>query len=229
MFQETIQQVGLNPYLFEMANIRDQDSWVHMHEPEKALAKAKDLVRGAVARVVQLEPLHKQAFPVQKSGLVIGGGVAGMEAARSIANMGFQVYLVEQGDKLGGQAWNLVTSSRGYDYRGYLEDLIKKVETHPNIEILFNSKVKDTSGFIGNFVTVIKTPEGERQIDHGVTVMATGGYGLKPDEYLYGQNPNVFTSLELDKLIAEKDAKVTGAQQAVFIQCVGSREPQRPY
>ncbi|MGB8993352.1 MAG: FAD-dependent oxidoreductase [Desulfobaccales bacterium] len=229
MFQETIQQVGLNPYLFDMANIRDQDSWVHMHEPEKALAKAKDLVRGAVARVVQLEPLHRQAFPVQKSGLVIGGGVAGMEAARSIANMGFQVYLVEQGDKLGGQAWNLVTSSRGYNYRGYLEDLIKKVETHPNIEILFNSKVKDTSGFIGNFVTVIKTPEGERQLDHGVTVMATGGYGLKPDEYLYGQNPNVYTSLELDKLIAEKDAKVTGAQQAVFIQCVGSREPQRPY
>ena len=229
MFQETIQQVGLNPYLFEMANIRDQDSWVHMHEPEKALAKAKDLVRGAVARVVQLEPLHKQAFPVQKSGLVIGGGVAGMEAARSIADMGFQAYLVERGDKLGGQAWNLVTSSRGYDYRGYLEDLIKKVETHPNIEILFNSTVKDTSGFIGNFATVIKTPEGERQLDHGVTVMATGGYGLKPDEYLYGQNPNVYTSLELDKLIAEKDARVTGAQQAVFIQCVGSREPQRPY
>jgi len=152
-----------------------------------------------------------------------------MEAARSIADMGFQAYLVERGDKLGGQAWNLVTSSRGYDYRGYLEDLIKKVETHPNIEILFNSTVKDTSGFIGNFATVIKTPEGERQLDHGVTIMATGGYGLKPDEYLYGQNPNVYTSLELDKLIAEQDAQVTGAQQAVFIQCVGSREPQRPY
>ena len=229
MFQETIQQVGLNPYLFDMANIRDQDSWVHMHEPEKALEKAKDLIRGAVARVVQLEPLHKQAFPVTKAALVIGGGVAGMEAARSIADMGFQAYLVEQGDKLGGQAWNLVTSSRGYNYRGYLEELIKKVETHPNIELLFNSTVKDTSGFIGNFATLIQTPEGERQLDHGVTIMATGGQPYKPEEYLYGQNPNVLTLFEIDKLIAAKDAKVTGAQQAVFIQCVGSREPQRPY
>ena len=229
MFQETIQQVGLNPYLFEMANIRDQDSWVHMHEPEKALAKAKDLVRGAVARVVQLEPLHKQAFPVTKSALVIGGGVAGMEAARSIANMGFQAYLVEKSDKLGGQAWNLVTSSRGYDYRGYLEELIQKVQTHPNIEILFNSAIKDTSGFIGNFNTTVKTPDGERMLDHGVTVMATGGQAFKPDEYLYGQHPGIFTSFEFDKLLADKDPKVAGAKQAVFIQCVGSREPQRPY
>jgi heterodisulfide reductase subunit A len=229
MFQETIQQVGLNPYLFEMANIRDQDSWVHMHEPEKALEKAKDLVRGAVARVVQLEPLHKQAFPVNKAALVIGGGVAGMEAARSIADMGFTAYLVEKGDKLGGQAWNLVTSARGYDYRGYLEDLIKKVEAHPNIEILFNSAVQDTSGFIGNFASVVQTPEGERQLEHGVTIMATGGQPYKPEEYLYGQNPNIFTSFELDKLIAAQDPKVMEANQAVFIQCVGSREPQRPY
>jgi heterodisulfide reductase subunit A-like polyferredoxin len=229
MFQETIQQVGLNPYLFEMANIRDQDSWVHMHEPEKALAKAKDLIRGAVARVVQLEPLHKQAFPVTKAGLVIGGGVAGMEAARSIADMGFTAYLVEKGDKLGGQAWNLVTSSRGYNYRGYLEDLVKKVETHPNIEILFNSTVKDTGGFIGNFASVIQTPAGERQLDHGITIMATGGQPYQPEEYLYGQNPAVLTLFEIDKLIAAKDPKVSGAQQAVFIQCVGSREPQRPY
>jgi heterodisulfide reductase subunit A-like polyferredoxin len=229
MFQETIQQVGLNPYLFEMANIRDQDSWVHMHEPEKALEKAKDLVRGAVARVVQLEPLHKQAFPVNKAALVIGGGVAGMEAARSIADMGFTAYLVEKGDKLGGQAWNLVTSARGYDYRGYLEDLIKKVEAHPNIEILFNTTVKDTSGFIGNFASLVQTPEGERQLEHGVTIMATGGQPYKPEEYLYGQNPKVFTSFELDQLIAAKDPKVTEANQAVFIQCVGSREPERPY
>jgi heterodisulfide reductase subunit A-like polyferredoxin len=229
MFQETIQEVGLNPYLFDMANIRDQDSWVHMHEPEKALEKAKDLVRGAVARVVQLEPLHKQAFPVYKNALVIGGGVAGMEAARSIADMGFQVYLVEQTDKLGGQAWNLVTSSRGYNYRGYLEELIKKVKNHANIETLFNTAVKDTSGFIGNFATTLKTPAGERMIDHGVTVMATGGQAFQPDEYLYGQHPRVVTSFEFDKLLAGKDPKVTGAKQAVFIQCVGSREPQRPY
>ncbi|MGP7976864.1 MAG: FAD-dependent oxidoreductase [Desulfobaccales bacterium] len=229
MFQETIQEVGLNPYLFDMANIRDQDSWVHMHEPEKALAKAKDLVRGAVARVVQLEPLHKQSFPVFKNALVIGGGVAGMEAARSLAGMGFPVYLVEKGDKLGGNAWNLVTSARGYNYRGYLEDLIKQVENHPKIEVLFNSEVKETSGFIGNFNTTISTPAGERQVDHGATVMATGGQAYQPEEYLYGRHPNIFTSLEFDKLIAEKDPRIDAANQAVFIQCVGSREPQRPY
>ncbi|MGD0828609.1 MAG: 4Fe-4S binding protein, partial [Desulfobaccales bacterium] len=229
MFQETIQTAGLNPYLFDMANIRDQDSWVHMHEPEKALAKAKDLVRGTVARVVQLEPLHKQAFPVFKNALVIGGGVAGMEAARSLAGMGFPVYLVEKCDKLGGNAWNLVTSARGYNYRGYLEELIKQVENHPNIEILFNSEVKETSGFIGNFNTTISTPAGERQVDHGATVMATGGQAYQPEEYLYGRHPNIYTSLEFDKLIADKDPRIDAATQAVFIQCVGSREPQRPY
>ncbi|MFZ0050321.1 MAG: FAD-dependent oxidoreductase, partial [Desulfobaccales bacterium] len=229
MFQETIQTVGLNPYLFEMANIRDQDSWVHMQEPEKALAKAQDLVRGAVARVVQLEPLHKQSFPVFKNALVIGGGVAGMEAARSLAGMGFPVYLVEKGDKLGGNAWNLVTSARGYNYRGYLEELIKQVEKHPNIEVLFNSEVKETSGFIGNFNTTISTPVGERQVDHGATVMATGGQAYQPEEYLYGRHPNIFTSLEFDKLIADQDPRIDAATQAVFIQCVGSREPQRPY
>ena len=229
MFMETIREAGLNPYLFEMANIRDQDSWVHMHEPEKALEKAKDLVRGVAARLVNLEPLHKMEFPVSKSALVIGGGVAGMEAARSIANQGFQAYLVEKTDKLGGNAWNLVVSARGHNYRAYLEDLIQSVNSHPDIEILFNTSVKETSGFVGNFISDLATPEGERRIEHGATVMATGGYAYAPEEYLYGQHDNIFTSLELDKAMVEQDPRVAGAKQAVFIQCVGSREPQRPY
>jgi heterodisulfide reductase subunit A2 len=160
---------------------------------------------------------------------VIGGGVAGMEAAWSIADMGFKAYLVEKGDKLGGQARNLVVSSRGYDYQGYLSDLIKKVENHPNVEVMFNTTVKDPTGFIGNFATTVATPQGEKRLEHGVTILATGGQPYKPEEYLYGANPNVMTLFEIDKLINEKDAKVTGAQQAAFIQCVGSREPQRPY
>jgi len=229
MFRQTVQQAGLNPYLLEMANIRDQAAWVHTQEPEKALEKAKALVRGAVARVVQLEPLHKQVFPVTKAALVIGGGVAGMEAALSVADMGFQAFLVEKGDKLGGQAWNLVVSSRGYDYRGYLADLIKRVENHPRIKVVLNSTVKATGGCVGNFRTSLTTPAGERELEHGVTIMATGGQPYKPTEYLYGQHDHVLTLFELDKLIAEKDPQATGAQQAVFIQCVGSREPQRPY
>jgi heterodisulfide reductase subunit A-like polyferredoxin len=229
MFMETIQQAGLNPYLFEMANIRDQDSWVHMHEPEKALEKAKDLIRGVAARLANLEPLHKMEFPVTKAALVIGGGVAGMEAAMSIATMGFQVYLVEQSEKLGGNAWRLVVSHRGYDYRGYLEGLIQKVTTHPNIEVLFNSSITDTSGFIGNFRSTVKTPSGERELEHGVTVMAIGGRPYQPEEYLYGKHPHVYTLFELDELIASKDPRLEEARQAVFIQCVGSREPERPY
>ena len=229
LFMETMQEAGLNPYLFDMANIRDQDSWVHMNEPEKALEKAKDLVQMAVARVTLLEPLEKMTFPVTKAALVVGGGVAGMESALSIADMGFKAYLVEKGDKLGGQARNLVVSSRGNDYQGYLDNLVKKVENHPNVEVLFNSSVTDPRGFIGNFVTTVATPQGERELEHGVTILATGGQPYKPEEYLYGANPNVLTAFELDKLINAKDAKVTGAQQAVFIQCVGSREPQRPY
>ncbi len=229
LFMETLQQAGLNPYLFDMANIRDQDSWVHMHEPEKALEKAKDLLQMSVARVTDLEPLEKMTFPVIKAALVIGGGVAGMEAARSLADMGFKAYLVEKGDKLGGQARNLVASSRGIDYQGYLQDLIKVVEKHPDIEVMFNAAIKETSGFIGNFNTTVKMPSGERPLDHGVTIIATGGQGIKPTEYLYGQHPKVFTSFEFDKALAEKDPRVTGAKQAVFIQCVGSREPQRPY
>ena len=229
LFMETMQEAGLNPYLFDMANIRDQDSWVHMNEPEKALEKARDLVQMAVARVTLLEPLEKMTFPVTKAALVVGGGVAGMESALSIADMGFKAFLVEKGDKLGGQARNLVVSSRGNDYQSYLDNLVKKVENHPNVEVLFNSSVTDPRGFIGNFVTTVATPQGERELEHGVTILATGGQPYKPEEYLYGQNPNVLTAFELDKLINAKDTRVTGAQQAVFIQCVGSREPQRPY
>ncbi len=229
MFMETIQQAGLNPYLFEMANIRDQDSWVHMHEPEAALEKAKDLVRGVAARLRNLEPLHKMEFPVTKAALVIGGGVAGMTAARSIADMGFKAYLVEKTDKLGGNAWKLVISHRGYDYRGFLTDLIKSVETHPNIEIMFNSEVVETGGFIGNYRSTVKTPQGNRDLEHGVTIMATGGQPYQPEEYLYGRHPHVYTAFELDELIAGKDPRLEEARQAVFIQCVGSREPQRPY
>ncbi len=229
VFQEAVKEAGLNPYLLEMANIRDQDAWVHMAEPEAALEKAKDLVRMAAARVVNLEPLHKQKFPVTRAALIIGGGVAGLEAALSLAHMGFQAYLVEKNERLGGNAWNLAVSSRGYDYRGYLEGLIKAAENHPHIHIMYNSQVKQTGGFIGNFRTVVATPGGDEELEHGVTILATGGVPFAPPEYLYGRHPHVLLSLELDQAIASQDPRVVKARQAVFIQCVGSREPERPY
>jgi heterodisulfide reductase subunit A len=229
VFQEALKEAGLNPYLLEMANIRDQDAWVHMGEPETALAKAKDLVRMAVSRAANLDPLYKLSFPVTRAALVVGGGAAGLEAARSLANMGFQSYLVEKNDRLGGNAWNLAVSSRGHNYRGYLEELIQTVENHDHIEVLKNSQVKDTGGFIGNFQTVVATPGGDRELEHGVTILATGGAPFAPQEYLYGQHPNVLLALELDQALVQKDARVANARQAVFIQCVGSREPERPY
>ncbi len=231
MFQETIQQVGLNPYLFEMANIRDQDSWVHMHEPEKALEKAKDLIRGAVARVVQSGTPAQAGLPghQERPGHRRRRGRHGSGPCPS-PTWAFRSILVEKGDKLGGNAWNLVTSARGYDYRGYLEELINKVEKHPNIEVLFNSEVKETSGFIGNFNTTIKTPEGERQVDHGVTVMATGGQAYQPGGVPLRPAPQHLHLLGVGQAHRRpRTPGSTGAQQAVFIQCVGSREPQRPY
>jgi heterodisulfide reductase subunit A len=229
VFQEALKEAGLNPYLFEMANIRDQDAWVHMAEPEAALDKAKDLVRMAAARAVNLDPLYQQKFPVTRAALIIGGGVAGLEAARSLANMGFQAYLVEKSERLGGNAWNLLVSSRGHHYQDYLQGLIQAVADHPRIEIMYDSQIKQTGGFIGNFRTVVATPGGDRELEHGVTILATGGVPLVPDEYLYGQHPQVLLSSELDKAIASQDPQVVNARQAVFIQCVGSREPQRPY
>jgi heterodisulfide reductase subunit A-like polyferredoxin len=229
VFQETLREAGLNSYLVEMANIRDQDAWVHQQEPEAAFKKAQDLVRMAVARVATLEPLQKEQFPVTKSALILGGGVAGMEAALSLAHMGFPVYLAEKTDRLGGQAHGLVVSARGYDYQEYLADLMKTVSGHRLIQVEYQSRAQATEGFIGNFRTILATPAGDREIKHGVTILATGGQPYVPTEYAYGQHPGIYLSADLDHALATRDPQVIHADQAVFIQCVGSREPERPY
>jgi heterodisulfide reductase subunit A2 len=229
LFMETLAQAGLNPYLLDMANIRNQGAWVHQHEPDAALEKARDMVRMAVARAANLEPLHPQVFPVNPTALVVGGGVAGLEAALSLANMGFPTYLVEKTDCLGGNARHLVVNARGFDYPDYLQRLIAAVTHHDNIEVWFNTTVQETTGFIGNFQSTLSHPGGVRQLEHGVVILATGGHALVPQEYLYRKHPQVFLSLELDKAIAGRDLRVQEAEQAVFIQCVGSREPDRPY
>jgi heterodisulfide reductase subunit A len=229
VFQETLREGGLNPYLLEMANIRDQDAWVHQREPEAALDKAKDLVRMAAARVAALEPLQKEKFPVTKTALIVGGGAAGLEAALSLANMGFPVHLAERTDRLGGQARKLVVSARGHNYQEYLRDLIRAVERHPQIQVIYQSQVQETGGFVGNFRTRLATPSGELEVAHGVTILATGGRAYIPTEYGYGQHPDIFLSADLDEAIATRNPRVVQAGQAVFIQCVGSREPERPY
>jgi heterodisulfide reductase subunit A len=229
VFQETIQGVGLNPYLLTMANIRDQDAWVHQQEPAAALTKAKDLIRMAVARGAALEALHKELFPVTKAALVVGGGVAGLEAALSLANMGFSTSLVEKNDSLGGQAWKLAVRPGGPDYRGYLRGLLQEVQTHPLITTFCQAQITGTQGFIGNFLTTLATPAGEVEVAHGVTILATGGRPYIPTEYGYGQDPRIYLSFDLDQAIAFQNPEVIKARAAVFIQCVGSREQDRPY
>ncbi len=229
LFQQTIREAGLNTYLFDMANIRDQDTWVHQGNPEKATSKAKDLVRMAVARVSLLEPLHKVSFGLKKTGLVVGGGVAGMTSALKLAQQGFQVKLIEKTDTLGGNALKLRHTWKGEDIQAYVRDLIARVNGHPKIEVHFNTVVEHGSGFVGNYTTVLNQGGQTQQYEHGVVILATGAKEWQPDVYGYGQDPRIMTALELDQAITANDPRVTGAQTAVFIQCVGSREPERPY
>jgi heterodisulfide reductase subunit A-like polyferredoxin len=232
LFQETIREVGLNPYLFEMANIRDQNTWVHQQDKEAATEKAKDLVRMAVARASLLDPLQPVTLGLNKNGLVVGGGVAGMVAAVTLADQGFPVDLVELSDKLGGNALKLRETWKGEDIGKYLEQLVNRVQKHKKIKVHFNSKVSGNTGFVGNFETILENVEDPAQkstVQHGVTVVATGGKPFKPTEYLYGEDERVLTHLDFDGRLKENGDAIKKADKAVFIQCVGSREPERPY
>ena len=229
LFQETIREAGLNRYLFELANIRDQDSWVHQAEPEKATEKAKDLVRMAVAKVSLLEPIERLQVPLNKSGVVIGGGVAGMAAALNLADQGFQTYLVEKADHLGGQALKIKETWKGENVGSFVTDLINKIEGHEKIEVLTNSEVRGVSGFVGNFISTVANSDTTREIEHGVAILATGAHSIEPDEYLYVKSDLVFRWHELEEAIDDNPEMAKKAKAAVFIQCVGSREPERPY
>jgi heterodisulfide reductase subunit A len=228
-FQETIKEAGLNKYLFQMANIRDQGSWVHMNEPEKATQRAKDQVRMAVAAVSLQPPLQEFDLPVTKAGLIIGGGAAGMEAALGLANQGYPVALVEKKAFLGGHARKLNQTWNGEEIQPYVDELVQRVTNHPKIEVHLNAEVTDVQGFMGNFTSMITSEGRTTEVKHGAAIIAIGGHSFKPKEYLYKENPRVLLSLEMDQALREKDPLVMGANSAVFIQCVGSREPQRPY
>ncbi|MEW6079675.1 MAG: NAD(P)-binding protein [Thermodesulfobacteriota bacterium] len=232
LFQETIRDAGLNKYLFEMANIRDQNTWVHMDDPDRATAKAKDLVRMAVAKVAYVEPLHQVSLEIKKSVLVVGGGVAGMESALGVADQGFDAILVEKTAELGGVARSLRATWQGENIPAYLDDLIARVKGNPRVTLLLSSEITATTGSLGNFVsTVTRRGPGKEVItvEHGATIIATGGAEDKPEQYLYGQHPDVLTHLDMDQALASDDARITGARSMVFIQCVGSRDETHPY
>jgi len=229
LFRDTLREGGINPYYFEFANIREHCSWVHSREKEAATEKAKDIVRMSVARAALLQPLQEFELPVDKRGLVVGGGIAGMTSALSLANQGFEVYLVEKDTDLGGIARRIHYTLDGMDVQAYLSDIIRKVYQHPLIHKYTDSTITEASGYVGNFITKVKSGGRVKEIKHGITIIATGAEEYKPTEYLYGKDDRVFTLLELEEQIAKGEEKVTGSQSLVMIQCVGCRQEDRNY
>jgi heterodisulfide reductase subunit A2 len=229
LFRDTVREAGINQYYFEMANIREHNSWVHSKEKEEATAKAKDIIRMSVARAGRLEPLQEFDLPVNKAALVIGGGIAGMNCALSIANQGHEVHLVEKESELGGMARRIHSTLDGVDVQQYLRDLIGKVYRHPLIHVYHNATITDARGYVGNFVTEVKSERGVSKIEHGAAVIAIGADLYTPTEYLYGQDDRVMTHLELEGRINTGDDKVANASSLVMIQCVGCRNEDRNY
>ncbi|MBM4288600.1 MAG: 4Fe-4S dicluster domain-containing protein [Deltaproteobacteria bacterium] len=227
IFQDMMRNAGLNKYLFEMANIRNQCSWVHQGEPDKATGKCKDLVRMAVAKATLLDPLEYLQVDINKRALVIGGGLAGMNAALSLADQGYEVHLVERLDRLGGNARRLLASWKGEIIQPYLDALVEEVNRHPRITVHYWSIVEEVAGTVGNYRSRLSTGQ---EIEHGIVVIAIGAEPLRPSGmYLYRRHPNVLLTLDFDRELARKSQRISDAKAVAFIQCVGSRIPERPY
>ncbi|MGD8283525.1 MAG: FAD-dependent oxidoreductase [Desulfobacterales bacterium] len=229
LFRNTLRDAGLNPYLFELANIREQDAWVHQNEPQAATEKAKNLVRMSVSRARLLEPLYDTSYKVVQSALVIGGGLAGLTAALAFAEQGFEATLVEQSAVLGGNARTLYYTEDGANPAQYVRDLIQKVEDQPLITVHKEAQVISLTGSCGNFNSTISVRGESRSISHGVAVAATGGQEYQPTEYLYGQHPAVMTQKEFETLLVSEPEKARRTNRVTMIQCVGSREPENLY
>ena len=226
LFRETIREAGLNIYLFEMANIRDQCSWVHMHEHEEATEKAKALVRAAVAKARLLMPLPKPVISVTPVGLVIGGGLSGMIAALELAKQGFEVHLVEKENELGGHLRHIHYLLGSEDPQERLRAIVREVTENEKIHLYTGSEISNVEGYVGNFKTTLNCNSEKKEIDHGIVIVATGAIEYKPTEYLYGTDKRVLTQHELEEKLAGGNFN---AKTVMMIQCVGSRNGEHPY
>jgi heterodisulfide reductase subunit A len=229
IFRDTLRDAGINPYLLEMANIRDQCSWVHSGEPDKATEKAKDLVRMTVGRVAGLKPLTESTIPVKNSALVIGGGIGGMTAAQAIAEQGYPVHLVEKENILGGMARRIHRTLDGGLVQTYLTRLIERVTTNPKITLHLKSTVNKVDGHVGDFTSTILTGDNSSEVEHGVVIVATGAKEHTPAAYGYGTSDKVVTQLELSNRIAHNELTLPEKATVVMIQCVEQRTADRPY
>jgi heterodisulfide reductase subunit A len=229
LFRATLREAGLNPYLFEMANIREHCSWVHMDRPDEATEKAKELVKMAVARAVDLEPLSDIELPVTQSALVIGGGVAGMTAALALADQGFPTVLVEREKELGGNVRFIHYMLDGRDTQPFLAELEERVRNHKNVKLFTESEAFSINGFVGNFVATIRSADGaETEVEAGAVVVATGAAEAEHDEYGLSASDRVMTQREFEQHLAGGEIP-HGAERIAMVHCVGSRDDEHPY
>ncbi len=229
LFRDTLREAGLNQYYLDMANIREHCSWVHAKEKEAATKKAQEIMRMSVARASLLEPLKEFDLPVNKTALIVGGGIAGMTCALSIARQGHPVELLEKSRELGGMARRIHSTLEGLDVQTFLNNLIHDVYQNPRIHVSHEAVITETTGYIGNFTTTVQTEGRTKKIKHGATVVAIGADVYKPSEYLYGENPNVYTHIDLGGEIARGNESVINAETLVMIQCVGCRNEEKNY
>jgi len=228
MFQDMLRRAGLNPYLLEMVNLRDQNAWAHNDAPAKSLEKAFQLVQVGISGVRKAKPLAENILPTSQNALVVGGGVTGMTSALELAGQGTFTYLVEKAPVLGGQALNLSKTIEGDDVAAFVKDLVAKVSANDNIKVFTDAVIADHKGVPGNFTTGIKTAGANEQIDHGVTILATGATPNRPAVYGLGELDKVMTQLDLDAILENDEGKIKEMGQVVMIQCAGSREADNP-
>jgi heterodisulfide reductase subunit A len=231
LFQDTLRGAGLNPHLFEMANIREHDSWVHKHEPASATDKAKQLVAMAVAKGRKLRPITRSKFNVNHTALVIGGGLAGMTSALSIARQGFGVFLVEREHELGGNLRHIHTGAfSGDDPQKLLHETIDTVMSEPRINVMTGAEVTRVGGYTGQFTSSVNLSDGSTaELNHGTIIVATGARGMTPNEYEYGKHPNIITQKELEERLSLPTSHFPRPTSVLMIQCVGSRDEAHPY
>jgi heterodisulfide reductase subunit A len=225
LFRATCEEAGLNPYLFEMVNIREHDSWVHSHQPEEATQKAMDLIRMAVAKARLLHPLEKIETDVSETAMVIGGGIAGLITAKTIADKGFKTYLVESGEKLGGDVDRSFVPLEDINVDGMLDSLINQVENHKDIEVLLSTTLKEIKGSIGNFDVELRRSEQPKTVKAGTIIVALDAEELKPEGlYGYAKYDSVLTVREFREMIGEKS--LADGENVVMILCAGAREKE---
>jgi heterodisulfide reductase subunit A len=231
VFRDALRQGGLNPFLVEMANIREHCSWVHMHDKPAATQKARELVEMSVEKAKLLKALPELSYDITRACLVIGGGIAGMVSALALANQGIKVHLVEKDGELGGLGRTIRNTLEGGDIRAYCRSLIHDVYRNLLIQVYTDTDLLDFSGYVGNFSTRVATGKQKvvKSIAHGTTIVATGTEEFKPNDYLYGEDPRVLTLLELEAEITKRAQRLKNCRTAVIIQCVGSRDDERPY